>query len=492
MVKVNKSKTLVTLIFFIVLAALFLKICIYKRKLSSSQTNNESLSFLFDRYILNEDYDSIVFYTIENITKINKVQDVIESKILLSKNNLYSQINKAQLLMNLIIINPSDNIKNYIELQKTIVKISKINYKNIDEYFSVLKFFFQLLKNRDFEIDFLEAVAESGIKIINDFINDYYGIGEKNNINGFVVDMYKIIYRQYLSILVEKYNLDTDKIKNINNLNNEELKYFLAKKDAEKYDNIDYKMTFLLPIGKIIGKTTLYYTISRIFKNKTASNLTTMFGIADVGTDAISLTKKVNYVLYAEDIHRKNRIKAIGGIYSFNISDFVYNLYLFCKGIRVNIHNIFYENTKIIRYRNKNEKVVNDGINNIKNNHLKIIVAKMKVNEVNKNDALFSDYKDKITKEIEVKEREINKQINTVRKNKLLSPIDNFILRKTNKNNTDKQDYNKIINALGDSLDNFKRDKQNELVNFRRELDEKLQNKIQNIDNTIKIMTTTI
>ena len=171
------------------------------------QVENTTLTSLVEKYIIEENYSGITSYVIENIKSKQEINDILQNKILITKNNTYSYINKAQLLTNLIIIGNNNNIENYKELQNTIITLSNTDFNNIDEYFSVLNYFISVLRYRYFENDFLELIAESGIRIINNFINNYYGIGEKENINSFVVDTYKELYSEYLKILEDKYKL---------------------------------------------------------------------------------------------------------------------------------------------------------------------------------------------------------------------------------------------------------------------------------------------
>lgn len=456
------------------------------------RVENTTLTSLVEKYIIEENYSGITSYVIENIKSKQEINDILQNKILITKNNTYSYINKAQLLTNLIIIGNNNNIENYKDLQNTIIILSNIDFNNIDEYFSVLNYFILVLKNRYFENDFLELVAESGIKIINNFINNYYGIGEKENINSFVVDTYKELYSEYLKILEDKYKLDINKITSINNLNGGELKYFLAKQESIKYNNASQITSFMLPVGKIIGKTATYYTISKIFKNKKISTFTALFGLADVGTDAISLGKKINYTLYADKIHTTNRLKALDNRININITDMIYNVYIYIKNLPVKIYNLFNffaVDTVGIKYDCKDDNIINKQILFIKETNIKRIVAKILVDEVEKNNVLFNNYKKIIFEETKKKEDEIEKQITNIKMNKIQDSISDTIMsviKKDVKNNN--FNYNKIVKMLNDELINFKQQQNKKIQDYRDKLDKNIENMKKRLEVSSKLL----
>ncbi|MBO4957050.1 MAG: hypothetical protein J6C50_04415 [Rickettsiales bacterium] len=452
---------------------------LYNYLFYSKKVEDASLISLIDEYIIEDTYDDIVSYVINNVKSRKEIINILHNKVLITKNNVYSYINKAQLLTVLITLNDKDNIKNYTDLQNIIVQLSNMDFNNIDEYFSVLNYFIFVLRNKYFENDFLELIAESGIKIINNFINNYYGIGEKENINSFVIDTYKDLYKEYLKILENKYKLDVNTINNINNLSGSELKYFLAKQESIKYNNMSQLTTFVLPIGKIIGKTTAYYTISKIFKNKTISAFATLFGLADVGTDTILLGKKINYTLYADKIHITNRLKALDNRIDINITDMIYNVYICIKNLPVKIYNLFnfFAVDKVsIKYDCKDNKVVNKQILFIKETNIKRAIAKMLVDEVEKTNVLFSNYRKMIFEETKKKEVEIKKQITNIKMNKIQDSISDTIMsviKKDVKNNN--FNYNKIVKMLNNELINFKQQQNEKLQNYREKLDKNME-----------------
>lgn len=448
---------------------------------------NSPTNILIDKYIYEENYIGIITYTIENPVKTNQIIDIINNKINFRQNNIYHYINKSNLLQVLITLNNDDNNKNYINLEKTIIKISKMNYKNIDEYFSVLNFYIELLQKEDMELDFLELIAENGIKIINDFIKNYYGIGEKNNLNSFVIDMYNNLYKYYLRILIKKYNIDNTKILNQNNLSESELKYFLAKKESEKYLNSSSEKAFLIPIGKIIGKGAFYFTISKLFKNKSLSKYTTMFGTADILTDSVALGKKINYSINADDIHKINRNRALDNTIDFNITDFIYNIYIYLKNIPIKLYNIinfFNKNINYIKYDMPNSIVINDGIKKIKNHNINIALANIKIKKYEEYDTKVQIFEKDILQKIESKRNEINKQIKNIKKNKISESFNNFIL-KISGNTIDGINYNydKIINLLGNDLIKFEKDEKSKINKYKNELYNNFQNDIKKIEN---------
>lgn len=456
------------------------------------EIKDTTLTSLVEKYVIEENYKGITSYVIDNAKSQQEINNILKNKILITKNNVYSYINKAQLLTTLIITDNKNNTKNYKDLQNTIITLSNINFNNIDEYFSVLNYFIFILKSKYFENDFLELIAESGIKIINNFINNYYGIGEKENVNSFVIDTYKDLYREYLKILENKYQIDIAKINNINDLNSGELKYFLAKQESIKYNNVSQLTTFMLPVGKIIGKTTAYYTISKIFKNKTISAFTTLFGLADVGTDAISLGKKINYTLYADKIHTTNRLKALDNRININITDMIYNVYIYIKNLPVKIYNLFNffaVDTVGIKYDCKDDNIINKQILFIKETNIKRIVAKMLVDEVEKNNVLFNNYKKIIFEETKKKEDEIKKQITNIKMNKIQDSISDTIMsviKKDVKNNN--FNYNKIVKMLNDELINFKQQQNKKIQDYRDKLDKNVENMKKRLEVSSKLL----
>ena len=270
--------------------------------------DNSPISILINKYLDEEKYNNVIIYSLNNINYINKIFDVLNYRYNNLNNTVYSQIDKVNILKTIITINNSLNHKYYNLLEKNIIELSNKNYRNIDEYFSVIDLFNSIIKSNEMDIDFLELLGYKNTIILNDFIKNYYD--NETTVNSFVYDKIKETYNNYLNILEKKYNLDGEKINNINNLKNNELKYAIVKKELNKYKESNSK-TFLIPIFKITGKTILYYQFSKLFNKSAISTGISVIGGIDVGTDALSLYKQINYLLYADKIHKNNRLDSI-------------------------------------------------------------------------------------------------------------------------------------------------------------------------------------
>ena len=248
----------------------------------------------------------------------------------------------------------------------------------------------------------------------------------------------------------------------------------------------------MLPVGKIIGKTATYYTISKIFKNKKISTFTALFGLADVGTDTISLGKKINYTLYADKIHKQNRIKALDNRINVNITDMIYNIYIYVKNLPVKIYNLFNffaVDTVGIKYDCKDDNIINKQILFIKETNIKRIIAKILVDEVEKNNVLFNNYKKIIFEETKKKEDEIKKQITNIKMNKIQDSISDTIMsviKKDVKNNN--FNYNKIVKMLNDELINFKQQQNKKIQDYRDKLDKNIENMKKRLEVSSKLL----
>lgn len=435
---------------------------------------NEKINLLIDDYINLEKYQNILTYSFNNQNNINDIKNILYNRINNNNTTVYGYIDQIELLKILIILEKDNNrnIKNYKKLEKIIIKLSKKKCNTIDEFFSTLNIFHSLTRDKDLDLDFLELLAETNIKIINDFIDYYYGIGEKNSIHKFVIDKYKLIYKEYLDILALKYKIDVD---NITEKNQYEIKYKIIKKESGKYiNNITNNVnSFFVPVVKIFGKSALYFTLSKSTKGK-LSSIAAMVGIADVGTDTINLAKKIDYSLHNEEIHRNCRKIALNNEFRLNLIDIFYNFIIFLKNSPMSLYNYF-NYFKIERvgldkkFEYKNDEEIFMLIKKFKANALKRFIGMTKIeNNEDRRDKLIK-YKKSVLNNQKSIEENINKQIKLIKKEILLK--NNFISKIINGgNNYDIDNYNKTIKSLEDILLKTKQKENNKIFDFEKKL----------------------
>lgn len=371
------------ILFLFVLISIFIITIFLIPKNKEIKIDDSAVSILINKYLDEEKYINILIYSLNNINYISKIFDVLNYRYNNLNSTIYSQIDKINILKTIIVINNSLNHDFYKKLEQNIIELSNRNYSNIDEYLSVLDLFNNIIKNKELDLDFLELLAYKNTIIINDFIKEYYN--DTKSLNSFVYNRYIETYKNYLDILELKYNIDGDKINNINNLKDNELKYALVKQNINKYKESNTN-SLLIPATKITGKTILYYQFSKLFKKSSISTGIKVIGGVDVGTDAFSLYKKINYMLYAEKIHKTNRINSI---YMTKYD----KLYYYISSIYINIVNSFEKNNVFKNYTITNDN--KDNIDKIKTIELNKTIAKISIANKTNIEKTLSKYNEK-------------------------------------------------------------------------------------------------
>ena len=204
------------ILFLFILISIFIITIFLIPKDKEIKIDDSAVSILINKYLDEEKYINVLIYSLNNINYISKIFDVLNYRYNNLNSTIYSQIDKINILKTIIVINNSLNHDFYKKLEQNIIELSNRNYSNIDEYLSVLDLFNNIIKNKELDLDFLELLAYKNTIIINDFIKEYYN--DTKSLNSFVYNRYIETYKNYLDILELKYNIDGDKINNINNL----------------------------------------------------------------------------------------------------------------------------------------------------------------------------------------------------------------------------------------------------------------------------------
>lgn len=282
----------------VVLVVLFFVLLFVKNDEKTS-LDDSALTLFIDECLTKEEYNSIVVYTLNNINYLTKIFDILNYRLNSLNNTVYGYIDRINILRIMITLNNSINHNYYMLLEKNVIELSNKNYISIDEYVSVVDLFNELLSYEEFDLEFLEILAQKNVQIVDKFIDKYFP--NTKNLNSFAYDRYFGAYRNYLNVILKTYRYE----KNGVTLEDKKLKYKLVKSKMDIYEKSDAK-AFLIPFIKASGKTVLYYKLSSFFDRKISTGIKAV-GAVDVGSDAISLYKNINYNLYGDEIHEENR-----------------------------------------------------------------------------------------------------------------------------------------------------------------------------------------
>lgn len=228
------------------------------------------------------------------------------------KNNIYALIDKYEILRILAIFNEKNFDYYYKEIIHIIKRINNTTNLSIDEYFTRINKFSEIIQEQTFHVNFLEKLAEENLRNIKTFIDLYYKGQEKNAIEPFLKEKYVEIINDYKNVVVNKYDIKEkkilDKLKSLkdNNDDIEELNIFikslngheqlyydlLVQSILEAPDSDSDKKAWIIPIfkvikdalGSIIGTAIASFTGSKILTalSATAGTLIVINDITDI------------------------------------------------------------------------------------------------------------------------------------------------------------------------------------------------------------------
>ena len=228
------------------------------------------------------------------------------------KNNIYALIDKYEILRILAIFNEKNFDYYYKEIIHIIKRINNTTNLSIDEYFTRINKFSEIIQEQTFHVNFLEKLAEENLRNIKTFIDLYYKGQEKNAIEPFLKEKYVEIINDYKNVAVNKYDIKEkkilDKLKSLkdNNDDIEELNIFikslneheqlyydlLVQSILEAPDSDSDKKAWIIPIfkvikdalGSIIGTAIASFTGSKILTalSATAGTLIVINDITDI------------------------------------------------------------------------------------------------------------------------------------------------------------------------------------------------------------------
>lgn len=233
------------------------------------------------------------------------------------KNNIYDLIDKYEILKTLMLINSKNYINYYQQIVDIIKRINNVKDLSIDEYFTRIDKFSEIIKEATFDINFLEKLAEENIKNMKIFLDIYYKGEERNAVDPFLKEKYVNLLKDYQNVIIKKYKVDEkkilDKLKELKNKNDmEELNIFIGSLNEHEqlyYDLLVQSIleapesdselkSWLIPIVKIL-KETFGSIIGTAIASLTGSKILTAIS-ASVGTvvvikDIADLYIKKNY-----------------------------------------------------------------------------------------------------------------------------------------------------------------------------------------------------
>jgi len=188
------------------------------------QTNN--IKKEISNYLLNENYTGLMDYcyecTKDEVSKQNMI-DNLKQIYNEGKNNIYAKIDKFEILKNLFVFDYKNNNIYYKKIMELLKNINRVNNLTLDEYFTRINKNSEIIKNNLFGYDISEKLAEENLRHIRTFIDQNYKGQEKDAVEPALKEKHVEIINDYIKVIVDKYEIDKDKIlKKLQDLKEEE------------------------------------------------------------------------------------------------------------------------------------------------------------------------------------------------------------------------------------------------------------------------------
>ena len=162
--------------------------------------------------------------------------------------NIFQKIQHYKIYEILIMIDNKENrFKHYNKLLKIINEINNLQLYDPCEFDEKIRFFSELIKERNFDIDFLEMLAEENMRNIKYLINTFFSGTGKTAIPENLRNLQVKIINDYLEIVKKKYNIQDGEI-------NKKLENIVKDKE-----NIDIKLNMF--VNSLNPHEKLYYDL---------------------------------------------------------------------------------------------------------------------------------------------------------------------------------------------------------------------------------------
>jgi hypothetical protein len=162
------------------------------------------------------------------------------------KNNLYAKIDKFEILKIILFFDSKNRVENYKKMIELLKDINRVNNCTMDEYFTRINKFSEIIKERLFDINVLEKLGEENLRHIRTFIDRYYKGDEREAVDPYLKERYVDIINDYSEIICEKYKINKNKI-------------IQKLKDLDKSEDMEDQMNHL--IQSLDEHEKLYYDL---------------------------------------------------------------------------------------------------------------------------------------------------------------------------------------------------------------------------------------
>ena len=234
------------------------------------------------------------------------------------KNNVYAKIDKLEILKILTFLNKKNCMNYYQKMIDLIKDINNVKSLTMDEYFTRINKFSEIIKERLFNINFLEKLGEENLRHIRAFIDIYYKGQEKDAVHNYLKEKYVDIINDYNKVICEKYNINKEKIlKKLKNLDEnddmeDQINHLIQSLDEHEqlyYDLLVQSIleapssesaikSWTIPIVKIIKKalgTFIGTAITSFTGSKILMGLTASVGTVSIISDISDIYLKSHY-----------------------------------------------------------------------------------------------------------------------------------------------------------------------------------------------------
>ncbi|MBR2141448.1 MAG: hypothetical protein IJ853_03770 [Rickettsiales bacterium] len=251
----------------------------------------------------------------------NTVTDVLQRKHeqLSKSTRFYDKIDDFEVLkiMTLLTKEKQKSEEYYKNMEDVINEINEMDLINIDEYMTRINKFSEIVKDGDFNIDFIEKLAEQNVANTENFIHSYYSGRTKNSVDTILKDKYADVLLDYANVIAKKYDVDEEKImKNLNDIDKkgiEERKSIIISrlsKEEQLYINLLNKAMANKPDLKSKVKawtTPIFQTVmdcaGTLFTTKLIATSTNS-AIATVGVGTVGAIKTIKDI--SEEVNKKS------------------------------------------------------------------------------------------------------------------------------------------------------------------------------------------
>ena len=236
----------------------------------------EEIHYKIETFLNYDSYDLLKAYCIKcsrNVKNEEKMINILNSQLKYSKDNIYDLIEELEIRKILIILSKEKTIirNNYIRIKQIIKDMQNIELSDPDEFLSKVNKFSEIIKEKSFNNDFLEILAEENYRYMKFVLNKFYNGSDKNAAPPELKKIHINIINDYMTILEKKYLIDKNKIlgglqkiegENKNqqltlfetSLNQEEKLYYdlLIETILEQPDSESYIESCATPIFKVL------------------------------------------------------------------------------------------------------------------------------------------------------------------------------------------------------------------------------------------------